>query len=222
MVDGDNRPASLGVNQTHTQPTGAVMNTRVLCGLAVAAAATMAAGCGGGGATNNAAKTAPAAAGGGSSDEVVATTTQTSTPTPNCRTKDLSVSIGRADGTAGSVYEPLRFTNTGSSACTLYGYPGVSFVTGGSGNQVGAAATRNPQHSALTVTLAPGAAAESIVQIVDHMNYSAAQCKATDVSGLRVYPPGEQAAAYVPFDHASSACTTDVTQLTVEAVAAAS
>ena len=159
---------------------------------------------------------------GHSTDEsVVATTSQAPAATPSCQTKDLSLSLGQADGAAGSVYEPLRLTNTGSSACTMYGYPGVSFVTAGSGDQVGAAATRNPQHSALTVTLAPGATAESVVQVVNHENYSPSQCKAADVSGFRVYPPGNKAAAYVPFDHASSACTTDVTQLTVEAVTSA-
>jgi hypothetical protein len=197
------------------------MNTRVLVGLSIAALAT-AAGCGGGGATNNAANTGPAASGGGAADKVVATTTKTTVSTPRCQTKNLSLSLERADGTAGSVYEPLRLTNKGASSCTLFGYPGVSFVTAGSGNQVGADAARNPQHSAHTVTLAPGASAESIVQVVDHMNYSPAQCKAAGVSGFRVYPPGETAAAYVPFDQSSSACTTDVDQLTVEAVTSAS
>jgi hypothetical protein len=195
------------------------MNARIVVGLSIAALAT-AAGCGSG-ATHNAAKTGPAGSGGKSADRVVAASGNTSSST-GCLTKNLSFSIGTPDGTAGSVYEPLRLTNKGSSTCTLFGYPGVSFVTGGSGQQVGADASRNPQHSAATVTLAPGATAESIVQVVDHMNYSPSQCKAVDVSGFRVYPPGETAAAYVPFDHASSACSTNVTQLTVEAVTAAS
>lgn len=196
------------------------MNTRVVFGLSVAAVAAVA-GCGGGGAASNAAaKTDTAAQHGQTNDRVVATSTKapTTTTVGNCETKNLSFSLGRADGTAGSVYEPLQLTNKGSSACTLFGYPGISFVTAGSGDQVGAAASRNPQHAAKSVTLVPGATAESVVQVVDHMNYSPGQCKAEDVSGFRVYPPGETAAAYVPFDHASSACSSDVTQLTVEAV----
>jgi hypothetical protein len=120
------------------------------------------------------------------------------------------------------VFEPVRFTNKGSSACTMYGYPGVSFVTAGSGDQIGAAASRNPQHAARTVTVAPGASAEAILQVVDHGNYDPGQCKATDVSGLRVYPPGQTSAAYVPFDHTATACASAVTQLTVEAVTPAS
>jgi len=194
------------------------MNARIVFGASIAAIATVA-GCGSG-ATHNAAKVGPAGSGSKSGDKVVATSTSTSTA--GCLTKNLSFSIGRADGAAGSVYEPLEMTNKGTASCTLYGYPGVSFVTEGSGQQVGADASRNSQHSAATVTLAPGATAESIVQVVDHMNYAPSQCKAADVSGFRVYPPGETAAAYVPFDHASSACSTNVTQLTVEAVTAAS
>lgn len=192
------------------------MNARNVFGASIAVVATVA-GCGG--ATHNAAKIGSAGSAGKSPAKVVATSTKT--PTASCLTKNLTFSIGTPDGAAGSAYEPLRMTNTGTSACTLYGYPGVSFVAADSGKQVGADASRNPQHSAATVTVAPGAAAESIVQIVNHMNYSPSQCKAADVSGFRVYPPGEKAAAYVPFDGASSACSTDVTQLTVEAVTAA-
>lgn len=206
------------------------MDRRVLIGVAVVAAAVLS-GCGGG--TDNAARTGPApratSPGSGSGDRVVATQTSSPAPaataattTPGCRTRDLSLGLGRAEGTAGSVYEPLRFTNTGAGACTLTGYPGVSFVTAGSGDQVGAAASRNPQHAAVTVTLAPGATAEAVVQVVDYMNFGSAQCRATAVSGFRVYPPGETAAAFVPFDHPSNACSTHVDQLTVEAVAAAS
>lgn len=196
------------------------MNSRVVLGATVAAIATVA-GCSGGGA-HNAVRSQPAARNNASPDRVVATSTKTSAPTDTCRTNDLSLGFGSGGGAAGSVYEPLQFTNNGTSSCTLSGYPGVSFVTSGSGDQVGAAASRNPQHAPVTVTLAPGATAHATVQIVDSMNYSPAQCKATDVSGFRVYPPGETTAAYVPFDHASKACTTDVTQLTVEAVVAGS
>lgn len=190
------------------------MNTRVLVGLSLATVATVA-GCGGTGATNNAARTTTTHQGGRSSDQVVPTTTSTSM----CRTADLAVTLGQPEGTAGSMYEPLSFTNKGAGSCTLYGYPGVSFVTAGSGDQVGTPAARNPQHPARTVILSPGDSADAIVQVVDHGNYGADQCKAQAVSGFRVYPPGNKDAAYVPFETAVTACSTDVAQLTVEAVA---
>jgi len=177
------------------------MDTRLAVGLVVVAAAV--AGCGGG--------TAPTAH--------VVNAGASSSPLTTCATKDLDISLGQGQGAAGSVYEPLRFTNNGARACTLYGYPGVSFVTAGSGDQVGVPASRNPQHPARTVILSPGARADAVVQVVDHGNYGAEQCQATPVSGLRVYPPGNKDAAYVPFHDSVAACSTDVTQLTVEAVA---
>jgi hypothetical protein len=94
----------------------------------------------------------------------------------------------------------LQLTNTGSSACTLYGYPGVSWVAGADGHQVGAAAERqaNPTGSEQTVTLAPGAVASAPLDIVDAAVFTPSECKPVPVRGLRVYPPGEQAALFLP------------------------
>lgn len=135
-----------------------------------------------------------------------------------CRTADLSVRLGSPQGAAGSVYAPLVFTNTGDGSCRLAGYPGVSYVAPHSGHQVGAAASRNPQHPARTVTLAPGGHAAAVVQMVAYQNYPRSKCAPTRVSGLRVYPPNNTAAKYVAFGSHRSACSTKVSQLTVEAV----
>ena len=192
------------------------MKARQLASLVLVAAA--AAGCGGGTAqlaTKQAAPKAPAgnvAAGG--------TTSTVGTSTPGrCTTGNLSVRLGAAGGAAGSTYEPLVFTNKGSATCTLDGYPGVAFVAPQSGKQVGAAASRNPQHPATSVSLAGGASASAMLQIANHANYPASTCNATSVSGLRVYPPGSTTAIYVPFAHTQQACSTSVHQLSVEAVA---
>ena len=139
-----------------------------------------------------------------------------------CLTSSLSLHLGNRGGAAGSVYQPIVFTNTGSGTCTLLGYPGVAFVTQDTGHQVGAAASRNPQHAPTTVTLAAGASASALLQIVNAANYPAARCHPTTVAGLRVYPPGSTRAAYLPFDSATTACTTQVNQLTVEAVVSGS
>ena len=138
--------------------------------------------------------------------------------TKMCTTHKLSVHLGRSDGAAGSTYAPLVFTNKGKSKCTLFGYPGVSFVAPGSGDQVGAAASRNPQHKSKTVTLAPKHSASAVVQIVDYLNFPSSNCNKATVSGLRVYPPGNTAAAYVKFPTNRSACSSDVNQLSVESV----
>jgi len=94
----------------------------------------------------------------------------------------------------------LQLRNIGSSACTLYGYPGVSWVAGADSHQVGAAAVRqaDPAGSAeKTVTLAPGALASAPLDIVDAAVFSPSQCKPVPVRGLRVYPPGEKAALFL-------------------------
>src|SRR5690242_8428019 len=67
--------------------------------------------------------------------------------TATCRTSGLRVRLGSRQGTAGSFYAPLVFTNTGSTSCTLRGYPGVAYVAPRTGQQVGAAATRNTRYA---------------------------------------------------------------------------
>jgi Domain of unknown function (DUF4232) len=94
----------------------------------------------------------------------------------------------------------LQLRNTGSSACSLYGYPGVSWVAGADGHQVGAAAVRQPESTGSAekaVTLAPGALASAPLDIVDAAVFSRSQCKPVPVRGLRVYPPGQQAALFL-------------------------
>jgi hypothetical protein len=100
----------------------------------------------------------------------------------------------------------LQLTNTGSSSCTLYGYPGVSWVAGADGHQVGAAAQRQTDNSGnaqQTVTLAPGALASAPLDIVDAAVIPPAECKPVPVRGLRVYPPGQTAALFLPLPTAS-------------------
>ena len=50
---------------------------------------------------------------------------------PACATSALKVTVpkGQGNAAAGSSYYPIQFTNASGTSCTLYGYPGVSFVT---------------------------------------------------------------------------------------------
>ena len=94
----------------------------------------------------------------------------------------------------------LELRNVGSSPCTLYGYPGVSWVAGADGHQVGAAAERQSDNSGSaegTVTLAAGALASAPLDIVDAAVIPPSECKPVAVRGLRVYPPGEKAALFL-------------------------
>ena len=95
--------------------------------------------------------------------------TPPSTPSaPACSPADLSAAVNSNPGgaAAGSTYYPLNFTNTSKSPCYLYGYPGVSFVSGPSGSQIGEPASRNPAVDPSTVILPPGGAAHVTIQVV--------------------------------------------------------
>jgi hypothetical protein len=127
-------------------------------------------------------------------------TTTASSGTPACTSADLQASLGGGAGAGMSQnHTGLQLRNTGSSACTLYGYPGVSWVRGASGIQTGAAAVRqaDPSGTETTVTLAPGALASAPLDIVDAAVIPPPECKPVAVRGLRIYPPGQEAALFL-------------------------
>ncbi|MGD9529387.1 MAG: DUF4232 domain-containing protein [Pseudonocardia sp.] len=140
---------------------------------------------------------------------------------PRCTTAELTGSLGTPDGAAGSTYRPLLLTNTGTRTCELRGFPGVSYVTGDDGQQVGPAAQeegeRGPQ-----VELAPGEAASATVRFVNVGNFDEAACVPVPVRGLRVYPPGDTASLFVPAEGTGCSGTPPQPQLTVTTVTAAS
>jgi hypothetical protein len=128
-----------------------------------------------------------------------------------CQPSSLQVTVNasQAGGAAGSTYLPVDFTNTSSSPCGLYGYPGMSFVTAGdgSGSQIGAAAQQNPSFGKVPVRLAAGGAAHAWLQVTEAGNYPPATCQPVTAHWLRVYAPGETQALYV--SHAFDACSSD-------------
>jgi hypothetical protein len=138
-----------------------------------------------------------------------------------CTVRDLDVSLGAEEGTAGTMYRALVFTNTGNRTCTIQGFPGVSFVAGDDGHQVGEAAVRvEPKGS--PVTLKPGDTANSAVGFVNIGLFDAATCQPTAVRGLRVYPPHERSSEFVPFETTGCAGDLPGSQLTVRTVRAGS
>ena len=118
-----------------------------------------------------------------------------------CATSALKAAVNTAKpgAAAGSIYYPLDLTNISGSTCTVFGYPGVSFVTGPSGTLIGRAATRNPVKPATTVTLAPGQVAHATLQVAQAGNYDPAQCKPVTAHWLRIFPPDQTAPLYVSF-----------------------
>jgi hypothetical protein len=133
-----------------------------------------------------------------------------------CPTSSLQVKRGVAQGYAGGVYVALDFTNTSGSTCTLYGYPGVSLVSGPPYTQIGLAAKRSTSTPRKLVTLAPGATANALLQIVDALNYPPASCGPTKATALKIYPPNQTVPVYLP--DTSSACTKPVQIMYIGAV----
>ena len=116
---------------------------------------------------------------------------------PACPTSSLRVKLGLSDGYAGGVYQVIDFTSTSSASCTLYGYPGVSLVTGPPYAQLGSAAKRSTTTPVKLVTLAPGETADALLQIVDALNFPPATCSPAKATNLKVYPPNQTAPVYL-------------------------
>jgi hypothetical protein len=134
-----------------------------------------------------------------------------------CKVADLKLSLGGGDSAAGTTYRSLVFTNKGNRTCTIQGFPGVSYVAGDDGHQVGPAAYRVGKKGP-AVTLKPGASAYADVGFVQVRNYDPAVCKPTEVRGLRVYPPHEYDSMYVPNAGTGCAGKPPGNQLTVATV----
>ena len=126
-----------------------------------------------------------------------------------CQPTSLQVTVNasQAGGAAGSTSYPVDFTNTSSSPCGLYGYPGLSFVTAGDsgGRQIGAAAQQNPGFGKVAVRLAAGGMAHAWLQVTEAGNYPASACQPVTAHWVRVFAPGETQALYV--NHAFDACS---------------
>jgi hypothetical protein len=204
--------------------TLSVSARRGLAAAGLAAAAATAAGCeSSGSSTASQSGTPSSAASSGSSSASAPASTPASAPSHSagsglaaCDTSALSVTLAsdQGGGAAGSTYVPINFTNTTGTACALYGYPGVSFITGPAGSQIGAPATRAPNVSSISVMVASHAIAHAWLQVVQAGNYPASTCHPATAHWLKVYPPGNTAASYI--GHSFPACSSaKVTVLTV-------
>jgi hypothetical protein len=127
-----------------------------------------------------------------------ATPTSTGIALGPCATSQLKVAQENPSVGAGQYYSTLVFTNTSGTACTLTGFPGVSYVAA-DGVQSGPAAVRSGGQ-ATTVTLNPGGTADSVLHDSNGISgYSPQQCDLTPVQGLRIYPPNQKAALFLPW-----------------------
>ena len=133
-----------------------------------------------------------------------------------CATPHLVVWLDTtANGTAGSVYYHLEFTNLSGHMCNLQGFPGVSAVTL-VGKRIGNPASRSTTKLRI-VRLGQGETASVVLRVVDTGNYSDSRCRPAIAAGLRVYPPGDTVSKVISF--AFRTCRrTGVSVLAVSAV----
>ncbi len=177
----------------------------VLAAAALTCLAALVAACGGSSgsaAAPTATKTVTAPAAGspsGTAPVTPAPATSPAGPAP-CPTSGLQVKPGLSQGTAGSVYQVIDFRNISGKTCTLFGYPGVSFVTTGAGGGIiGAPAARSGTAAAKLVTLAPGKTANAQLQIVEAGNYPASKCHLVTAHTLQIYPPNQTTPAFLSY-----------------------
>lgn len=116
---------------------------------------------------------------------------------PPCQTSGLVIWLDtQGNGTAGSIYYTLNFTNLSGRRCTLRGYPGVSAVNL-HGGQIGRPATRDTFRRVRTISIRNGGTATTSVRIVD--SGAIANCGMVTAAGLRVFPPNGHTARTIPF-----------------------
>ena len=132
-------------------------------------------------------------------------------PASQCPVSALRVTVSgiRGGAAAGTNYVPLDFTNISSHSCEMYGFPGVSFVTGHPGTQIGDAASRVTTFGSETVTLASGGTAHSWLGIADAGNFPASACRPVTAHWLKAYPPDQFAALYASFT--TTVCSKKIT-----------
>ncbi|MEZ3182742.1 DUF4232 domain-containing protein [Streptomyces pimonensis] len=113
---------------------------------------------------------------------------------PRCTRDRLALSLGRISPGAGNLYAPLVFTNEGTSACHLKGFPGVTLLDA-SGERIGDPAQRSGDMRP-AVVLAPGESAYAALHTLNE-GISDEPCRRPAAS-VQAYPPGSTWALRTP------------------------
>jgi Protein of unknown function (DUF4232) len=112
----------------------------------------------------------------------------------------IRTTLGGQQGSAGSVYQNIRFTNTGSTACQLAGHPGVAYVNA---HKVlvgwpAAPFTTARKGVAPSVVIPPGQSAAATMRIPDYANFSPMDCIHFNAHLIRVSFAGKT--TFLPWD----------------------
>ncbi|HEY5103852.1 MAG TPA: DUF4232 domain-containing protein [Acidimicrobiales bacterium] len=103
-----------------------------------------------------------------------------------CVPSQIKVTHGRANGTAGTIYYPIIFTNTGAK-CSIFGVPAIQPVTGSTHKSVGPMA-RNQSMGEMAAlhTLSKGQSVSDAFGVVETGNFTASTCGARRAQGVLV------------------------------------
>jgi hypothetical protein len=123
--------------------------------------------------------------------------------TAECTNAEVTATYRGADAAMSHVYGRIVLRNTSDVSCWVRGYGGLSYVGGGDGKQVGAAADRTPSAKP-KVVLAPGDEVRSAVVETSTGPYPKNQCRPTPVDGFRVYLPDQTASQFI--EHETTGC----------------
>jgi hypothetical protein len=126
--------------------------------------------------------------------------------TAECTNAQVTASYKGGDAAMSHVYGRIILRNTSDVSCWIRGYGGLSYVGGGNGKQVGAAADRTPSNKP-RVVLAPGDKVRSAVVETSTGPYPKKQCQPTPVDGFRVYLPDETKSQFI--EHETTGCAND-------------
>ena len=125
---------------------------------------------------------------------------------PSCRASQLVDWLNTTpDGTAGTIYYQLKFTNFGGT-CTLRGYPGVSAVSL-AGHQLGSPAHRVKGVKVRTMTLHQGRTVSAALGIEEVGAIPVGRCHARPAAGIRVFAPNTSRATVIPFPYSACSAT---------------
>ncbi|WP_336855050.1 DUF4232 domain-containing protein [Sinomonas albida] len=115
-----------------------------------------------------------------------------------CVSTQLSASLAPgAGGAAGHVYAKIVLKNTGSSACLLSGFAGVSLTNGPDGGPIGAPADRDQSVPPVDITLNPGQSGAADFGYTQAGLY-AGSCTEVQAAGIRIYPPEDYGSLFIP------------------------
>jgi hypothetical protein len=105
----------------------------------------------------------------------------------SCVPVNLKVSLGTVQGTAGTIYHPIVFTNVGSLSCTIFGVPVIQPVRGAGHRAVGPLA-RNLSMGEMPAMhqLAEGQSVSVAFGVTETGNYTRSTCVPRAADGVVV------------------------------------